>query len=129
MEPILTEAIESGSEWIHQVKWDGIRGLCYVDNGQVSLFTRSRRERTMWYPEISAVEKLLNCSKAVLDGELIVFDDNDKPSFHNIMKRERIKRKEVLPRYQRLYPVHYMVFDILLADGKDLRQVPLADRN
>jgi len=128
MEPILTETIASGSEWIHQVKWDGIRGLCYVDNGKVSIFTRSGRDRTAWYPEISAVEKLLNCRKAVLDGELIVLDANGKPSFHNIMKRERIKRKEILPRYQRLYPVHYMVFDILLEDERDLRQVPLADR-
>lgn len=128
MEPILTETIRSGDGWIHQVKWDGIRGLCYVDNGQVSLFTRSRRERTEWYPEISAVGKLLNCSKAILDGELIVLDDNGKPSFRNIMKRERIRRKEILPRYQRSYPVHYMVFDILLIDGKDLRKVPMVDR-
>ncbi|HEY8499824.1 MAG TPA: non-homologous end-joining DNA ligase [Clostridia bacterium] len=128
MEPILTETIRSGDGWIHQVKWDGIRGLCYVDNGRISLFTRTGRERTEWYPEISAAGKLLNCGKAVLDGELIVLDDSGKPSFHSIMKRERIKRKENLPRYQRLYPVHYMVFDILLIDGRDLRQVPLADR-
>lgn len=128
MEPILSKTIKSGDGWIHQVKWDGIRGLCYVDNGQVSLFTRAGRKRTEWYPEISAAGKILKCREAVLDGELIVLDDNGKPSFHNIMKRERIKRKEVLPRYRKLYPVHYMVFDILLIDGRDLRQVPLAER-
>jgi len=128
MEPILTETIISGDEWIHQVKWDGIRGLCYVNNGHVRLFTRTGRERTEWYPEISAAGKLLGCKNAVLDGELIVPDNSGRPSFRSIMKRERIKRKEVLPRYQGLYPVHYMVFDILMIDGKDLRKAPLAER-
>jgi len=128
MEPILTETIKSGDRWIHQVKWDGIRGLCYVENGRISLFTRTGRDRTGWYPEVSDAVKLLSCKNTVLDGELIVPDDNGKPSFHNIMKRERIRRKEVLPRYRELYPVHYMVFDILSINGRDLRQVPLADR-
>ncbi|HAA24853.1 MAG TPA: ATP-dependent DNA ligase [Ruminiclostridium sp.] len=128
MEPILTETIKSGDRWIHQVKWDGIRGLCYVDNGRVSLFTRTGRDRTGWYPEVSEVEKLLTCKDAVLDGELIVLGDSGKPSFYNIMKRERIRKKNVFQRYRELYPVHYMIFDILLINGRDLRQVPLADR-
>jgi methyl-accepting chemotaxis protein len=128
MEPILIDYVVEGKEWIHQVKWDGIRGLCYIDNGSTRLYTRSGRERTEWYPEISGIGKNLNCVKVVLDGELIVLNEKGVPSFHHIMSRERVKRKERLSYYMEEYPVQYMVFDILYKDGQDLRAMPLCER-
>ncbi len=128
MEPVLSDSIITGKRWIHQVKWDGIRGLCYIHDKQVHLYTRSGRERTLWYPEISGIDTMMSCKQAVLDGELIVPDAQGKPSFHQVMSRERIKRKDTLEQYQKEYPVHYMVFDILFKNGQDLRQIPLKNR-
>jgi len=128
MEPILTNAIMHGEEWIHEVKWDGIRGLAYKDGSNIRLYTKSGRERSGWYPEITGEILRLNCRQAVLDGELIVLDPSGKPSFQAIMSRERVKRKERLKLYMEKYPVRYMVFDILFKDGKDLRHLPLYER-
>lgn len=122
------ETVVKGKEWIHQVKWDGIRGLCYADNGQTRLYTRSGRERIAWYPEVSEIIGLLDCKQAVLDGELIVLNEEGKPSFYHVMSRERIKRQEKLVQYMKKYPVQYMVFDILYRDGHDLRTLPLQER-
>lgn len=128
MEPVLSDTIMKGADWVHQIKWDGIRGLCYVEQGHIRLYTRSGRERIDWYPELAAVEKLLDCNEAVLDGELIVLDDSGRPSFHLVMARERVKRADRLKLYREKYPVYYMVFDILFRDGRDLRSLPLSDR-
>ena len=128
MEPILTNSIMQGDGWIHQVKWDGIRGLCYKDNINIRLYTKSGRERSLWYPEVTREIMQINCKQVVLDGELIVPDEEGKPSFHNIMSRDRIKRHERLKQYLTKYPVRYMVFDILYKDGKDLRKLPLLER-
>lgn len=128
MEPILIDSVVKDENWIHQVKWDGIRILCYKDYNNIHLYTKSRRERSQWYPEVTGEIMQLECNQAVLDGELIVFDDEGKPSFYNVMSRDRIKREERLKQYQIKYPVQYMVFDILYKDGRDLRKLPLTER-
>jgi len=128
MEPILTNSIMDGDGWVHQVKWDGIRGLCHVDNGRVLLYTRSGRERIEWYPEVSVIHSMLHCKQAVFDGELVVLNSKGVPSFYLVMSRERVKRRERLSYYMREYPVRYMVFDILYKDGVDLRGLALQDR-
>lgn len=128
MEPIPVNSVITGDGWIHQVKWDGIRGLCHVDNGRVLLYTRSGRERIEWYPEVSAIHSALDCKQAILDGELVVFNSDGIPSFHLVMSRERVRRQERVAHYMREYPVKYMVFDILYRDGIDLRGMALKDR-
>lgn len=128
MEPILLETVIKGDDWVHQVKWDGIRSLCYIEQGRTRLYTRSGRERIDWYPEVAQINKMLDCTEAVLDGELIVLDDAGRPSFYHVMSRERVKRKERLVQYKEKYPVQYMVFDILYRDGHDLRGTPLSER-
>jgi len=128
MEPILTDSVMQGEQWIHQVKWDGIRGLCYKDGNNIRLYTKSGRERSQWYPEVTGEISGLKCEQVVLDGELTVLDDSGKPSFHDIMSRDRVKRQDRLKQYMVKYPVHYMVFDILYKNGKDLRNLPLCER-
>lgn len=128
MEPILTNTIMKGDQWIHQVKWDGIRCLAYKDGNNVRLFTKRGRERSRWYPEITKEILDLNCKQVVLDGELIVPDEYGKPSFHNIMARDRVSRIDRLRQYIEKYPVWYMVFDILCKEGQDLRVLPLLER-
>jgi len=129
MDPILTNTVIQGNGWIHQVKWDGIRGLCYKEDNNIRLYTKSRRERSQWYPEVvGEIMGLISCSQVVLDGELIVPDEKGRPSFHDIMSRDRVKRQERLKHYMKKYPVRYMVFDILFRNGEDLRKLPLSKR-
>lgn len=128
MEPILAKDLLTGDSWLHQIKWDGIRGITYIDDGKFRVYTKSGRERTSFYPELGDTVSLLKGKQAVLDGEIVVFDSQSRPSFQSVLTRERVRTKENLPIYLQRYPVHYIIFDILYLNGKDLRNLSLEDR-
>lgn len=128
MEPISRPDVINDAGWIHQVKWDGIRGLCYITGRNLSIFTKSGRERTKYYPELSVLPGLLNCTDAVIDGEMIVLDEDTKPSFYLSLSRERVKDERQIEAASKKYPVTYVAFDILSRQGKTLTSVPLAQR-
>lgn len=128
MEPISIPNIMTGEDWIHEIKWDGIRGLSYIHNGQLQLFTKRRNERTSFYPELSEITKLLDAKQAVLDGEIVVFDKSGNPSFYSSLVRERVKDAKKVRYYSELHPVTYILFDILSYNDRDLTQISLAER-
>lgn len=128
MEPTLRPDVPFGAEWIHQIKWDGVRGLCQVEDGAIRIFMKSGRERTDFYPELMEVPALLRARSAYLDGEIVVFDDTGRPSFGLAQARERIADPSRVSLYARKKPARYIVFDIIMLDGKDLTSHPLRQR-
>lgn len=128
MEPLQSETIPTGTAWIAQVKWDGVRILTYYDGSQVRLFNRKLRERTAHYPEIANLHRYCTARSVILDGEVIALAEDGKPSFHQVMRRDGLRRLENVVQRQKQVPVHYMIFDILYHDGEWLHQQPLAQR-
>jgi len=128
MEPILRPDAVSGRQWVHQVKWDGVRGLCRVEDGKYRIFSRNRRDRTGFYPELGEITRLLGAKSAWLDGEIVVFDKDQKPSFYLALTRERLQNPARAYRHSQENPARYIVFDIMYLDGKDLRSHPLRQR-
>ncbi len=127
MEPILRDKVQENEGYIHQVKWDGIRGLTYLFDKQVRIFTKRGKERTAFYPEIHEISNLFEGKTAVMDGEIIVLDDG-RPSFSHILMRERVRSIKRLPYYKEKYPVLYVLFDIMFFNDKDIRSLPLYER-
>jgi len=127
MEPVLTDSVVRTAGYIHHIKWDGIRGLTYVQNGQVRIFNKSGRERTGFYPEAEKIGELINVKEAVLDGELVVFDKS-RPSFQSVLKRDRLNNIRNLSLFIEKYPVRYILFDMLWYNGMDIRYLPLNKR-
>jgi len=128
MEPVLSEKIIDKDGWIHQIKWDGIRGLCYIDREKLKIFTKKGYERTAFYPELQELLTLFKGSQAVIDGEIIVLDDKGSPSFYQSLIRERIRTESKILHYMRKHPVKYIVFDILYLNGSDVRMHSLGNR-
>ncbi|QUH31257.1 ATP-dependent DNA ligase [Vallitalea guaymasensis] len=128
MEPILSTEIIEDKDFIHQIKWDGIRGITYIDNDTHKVFTKNGNERTDYYPELNEINHLFNGRSGIIDGEIIVLDDNLRPTFNYILNRERVRNQSKIKYYANKYPIKYIAFDILLLDGKDLRSHPLEDR-
>lgn len=129
MEPILESRIPTEKGWIHQVKWDGIRGLSYIANNDLRIFTKRGRERTEFYPEVQQCLKLTKAKQAVFDGEIVVLDDNARPSFNRVLTREKLNKTAKLEYYMRSHPVCYMIFDLLYLNDQDLRMLPFSQRN
>jgi bifunctional non-homologous end joining protein LigD len=128
MEPINCEVIPQGSEWIAQVKWDGVRILTYFDGHEVRLFNRRLNERTNHYPEITDIHRYCNARSVILDGEVIALGSDGKPSFYEVMRRDGIRRMEKVSQIQKAVPITYMIFDVLYLNGQWVTSYTLTER-
>jgi bifunctional non-homologous end joining protein LigD len=128
MEPILSTEIIETEGFIHQVKWDGIRGLCYVNNGKVRVFTRKGRERTAFYPELASLASLFRGRNAIFDGEIIILNDKQRPSFQLSLIREQVSNYGKVNFYAKKYPAQYIVFDLIWVDDQKITNKPLYER-
>ncbi|RKP53207.1 DNA ligase [Cohnella endophytica] len=126
-EPINSTIIPKGDNWIAQIKWDGVRMLSYYDGIEVRLINRRKNDRTMQYPEFRSPSEYCSASSFIVDGELIAFDSN-KPSFHEIMKRDSLRSKKSIEIATSQVPVTLMVFDVLYCNGEWVVNRSLAER-
>lgn len=110
--------------FIHQLKMDGIRCLLSYDEGNIRLFTRHQNECTAQFEEIRPILPIKN---AVIDGEMIVMDGT-KPCFESVMKRFMTKNNKQVKRLSQILPAHFVAFDILYLNDKDLTMLPLVER-
>ncbi|GMA64449.1 DNA ligase [Alicyclobacillus fastidiosus] len=127
-EPVRRDAIPTKGDWMPQIKWDGVRMLTYFDRDGVHLFNRKRHERTMQYPELLNIHEYCSGSSAILDGEIIALGADGKPSFHNVMRRDGVRRADRVPLAQQSVAITYMVFDILYLNGEWLTKRPYRER-
>ncbi len=129
MEPVISDRIPEGSRWITQVKWDGVRVLTYAQTASsVRLFNRHGRERTLQYPELLDVRSYCLQTPVILDGEVIALGPNGTPDFHEVMRRDGVRRPERVSGLLKTVPIAYMVFDMLFWQGEWITTWPLWKR-
>ncbi|HEU4706982.1 MAG TPA: DNA ligase D [Solirubrobacterales bacterium] len=116
------------SGWAVEVKWDGVRALAYCRPGRVGLQTRNLNDVSAQYPEVRRIARALGSHEAVLDGEIVAFDENGRPSFGRLQQRIHQADENVVRRRMKSHPVVYVVFDLLYLDGKDLTGEPYRRR-
>jgi|SRR5690554_2907060 len=121
MEPILEDTVNNKEGFIYQVKWDGVRMLTFVAEGRVVLQNRKGRIKTSSFPELNCLGNMPS-QPLVLDGEIVSLKDG-KPNFNQILKRNFASHPG-----PHAPPIFYVVFDILSLAGKDLRNLPLTQR-
>jgi bifunctional non-homologous end joining protein LigD len=115
-EPVSTDRIPASSIWINQIKWDGVRMVTYFDGKDVRLINRSLNERTLQYPELQNIKEYCSAESIIIDGEIIAFD-HGKPSFHEVMRRDSVRKHQNVIKVSKEVPITYMVFDILYLNG------------
>jgi len=121
------EALEGDSCWTYEMKWDGVRALVHVDGDQIRLISRNGRDMSVAYPEIAPVADVPYRS-AVLDGEIVAFDDRGRPSFRRLQKRMHMSDATVARRLARSDPAVLLLFDLLSLDGELLLDQPYTER-
>jgi bifunctional non-homologous end joining protein LigD len=119
----------SHPDWLYEVKWDGVRALCFVRGGSVGVQSRNLRQLDRTFPEVA--EYLLNAvpesTACILDGEITAFEDQ-RPSFQRIQRRLQVTSPSKISRLRSSIPVSYIVFDILYLAGHSLLECPLKVR-
>ena len=68
---------------------------------------------TAGYPELGRLQRALGSQQAVLDGEIVAFDDEGRPSFERLQARMHLTGSAEIARAARAQPVIYMIFDLL----------------
>jgi bifunctional non-homologous end joining protein LigD len=116
------------AQWRFEMKWDGVRAVSYVRGGDVRLMSRNDLDVSRSYPEILAPPPPLADVAAVLDGELVTFDAQGRPSFGRLQERMHIADIAVARRLAERAPVVYLVFDLLFLDGRSLLRAPYVER-
>jgi len=123
-----TDRPPAGSGWLFEIKWDGVRGLCFVENGELRILTRTGNRCERQYPELSVLPHYLDAEQAILDGEIAVLDERGVSSFALIQPRIMNQDANSVAHMARKAPVHLFLFDLLWLDGEDWRGRPLAER-
>ncbi len=115
----LVEFPPTGSDWWHEIKYDGYRIMVFIKDNEVIMRTRGGKDWTNKFSNIAGELKKLNVSNAVLDGELCVLDDKGVTSFAAL--QEALSEGNASN-------IEGWFFDLLHLDGKDYTTKPLSER-
>src|SRR5687767_12264426 len=111
-----------GGGWVYEPKWDGFRTLAFVDGGDVYLQSRSGKPMTRYFPELRFPE-----GRYVLDGEVVVFDEQGRQDFDALGQRIHPAESRIRMLAEQT-PARFIAFD-LLAHGDDvLLDLPYDER-
>ncbi len=119
------ERLGAPEDWQAEWKWDGIRGQLILRGGSHHLWSRGEELITGRFPELARAVDFLPPG-TVLDGEIVTWDGSQPMSFSTL--QPRIGRKTVPKKLLKEAPVILLAYDLLEADGADLRDAPLRDR-
>ena len=114
--------------WEFEVKWDGVRAIAYVRPGRLRLESRNLNDISAAYPEVRGLLLQLGMREAVLDGEIVAFDESGRPSFERLQRRMHASSSSVIRRRTADTPVVYAIFDLLYLDGRSLLGLPYSER-
>jgi bifunctional non-homologous end joining protein LigD len=106
----------AGPDWLYELKFDGYRSLAICRQGEALLLSRNKKTLNGRFPDLAADVAKLPVRDAILDGEIVALDAENRPSF------------QLLQNYEANPPLLYYFFDLLALDGKDLTQEPLEKR-
>lgn len=114
----LSKTIPKGNNWLFEIKYDGYRIVSFVQNGKVKLVSRNNKDYTKKFANIVESLKKIEQDAFIVDGEIVVFDQNGKSDFG--LLQQNIKQQNS--------DFYYVIFDILALNGKDLRKQTLNER-
>ncbi len=107
----------AGHEWVHEIKFDGYRMRMRIENNEAVLRTRKGLD---WTEKFAAIAKAgTKLPDGIIDGEIVALDHEGHPSFASLQAALSDGKTNELV---------FFAFDLLFADGEDLRRLPLLDR-
>lgn len=121
LSPMLTTLVTSapsGSDWLHEIKYDGYRMMCRIEKRKARLFSRNANDWTAVFAGVAADLARLPVRGAWIDGEVVVMDASGRTSFQALQNALTTKNASL----------SFFAFDLVYFDGYDLRKVVLTER-
>jgi bifunctional non-homologous end joining protein LigD len=105
-------------DWLFEIKWDGYRALCTIDEkDKLTLVSRNGLDMLARFPGLADLAGAFGSLPVMVDGEIVSLDTQGRSEF------QRLQESQKKPA-----GLTYAVFDLLYADGTDLRSRPLEER-
>jgi bifunctional non-homologous end joining protein LigD len=124
--------LPEGDGWLHEIKWDGMRLIVCIDRSDaerpVRLTSANGKDATASYPELAGLANALGVGSAVLDGEVVAFDDSGRPDFGRLQQRMHVADPRMAAQRAGSVPAVLLLFDLLALDGNDVTELPLVER-
>src|SRR5262249_19629624 len=114
--------------WVFEPKYDGLRVLGRFDGQELTLLSRNNQLQNVAFPDVVEPLRAALDRPALVDGEVVCFDDQGRTSFRALQQRFHLKdQAEARDRADR-FPAYLYLFDLLYLDGEDLTALPLEER-
>ena len=120
----LVDAVPTGNDWLHEIKYDGYRALVAASGEKVRLYTRNGLDWTDKFGSLVASIAALDLPPCLIDCEVVALDDDGNPDFstlQNALKRGHGEEDAD-------HPLHLFAFDLLSLDGQDLKGLTTIER-
>ncbi|WP_413600146.1 ATP-dependent DNA ligase [Curtobacterium sp. Curtsp57] len=115
------------AEWAFELKWDGVRALATVRDGEVTLRSRNGNDLTAQYPELRELGERAGVD-GVFDGEIVALVERGRPSFQLLQNRMGLTKPREVEAARKTTPVRFLLFDVLEADGHELTRLAYTNR-
>jgi bifunctional non-homologous end joining protein LigD len=116
----LVDALPRGLGWTYEVKLDGFRALAIKRKEKVTLVSRNKKDLSLRFPELLAEFVHLPVTSAIIDGEIVAFNEEGIPSFEALQNAAQSR-----PPHRNLV---FYAFDLVNLEGRDLRGLALQER-
>ena len=133
IKPMLAYPFEKAfdnEQWVFEVKWDGVRALLFKNDREIKIQSRNGNNITPQYPEVVNAAKLSlqDCDSAIIDGEIVVLNEDGIPDFHTHQHRMHIQSTQEIMAMSVEHPSTYYVFDILYKDDHNVEGLGYLER-
>lgn len=115
-------------DYVFELIFDGARAFCHKSGDEVKFTNRKGEEITGRYPELVEVADQIKADNCVLDGEIVMFDENGRASFSRMQTREQAISEMSIRSKSKTYPATYVAFDVIEHEGKNIMQHPFFER-
>ncbi|MEP6784364.1 MAG: DNA ligase D [Sphingomonadales bacterium] len=111
----LVNAVPTGNNWLHEMKYDGYRALVATGGGKAKVFTRSGLDWSAKFPEVAEAAAALDVDSALIDGEIVALDAEGRPDFSTLQSAIKDKGGRGLTMF---------AFDVLSIGRESLTKLP-----
>jgi bifunctional non-homologous end joining protein LigD len=115
-------------DWIFETKFDGLRILGRFNGNSLTMISRNEKPQDFQFPDVAKALRASLKRPAIVDGEIVCFDDEGRSSFRALQQRFHIQSGPEVQLRMRRFPAFLYIFDLLYWDRNDVTALPLEER-
>src|SRR4029079_13414340 len=121
-EPMMATLVDAPfdhPDWVFEPKFDGLRVLVRFDGRHLAFISRTDKPQEGMFPDVATALERSLARPAVLDGEIVCFDDEGRTSFRALQQRFHLTDPDEVRAPAERFPASIYLFDVLWINYRD----------